>query len=197
MRIAADRVDLGHDWPQFTGDRRCTAGGASAIDDVTRVRTALRIGLTHLRWVITARMCSGESRIASSVMPVPHVVARFNKRVTNRFIEPIARISSGFAVVHHFGRRSGSAYATPVNLFQLDDRSIVALTYGPSADWVQNVLEGGGTVEHRSNDLRIDAAEIVDRGDAWPALPLPVRLALRILRVREFMKMTLAPVPSG
>ena len=85
-------------------------------------------------------------------MPLPRAVARFNKRVTNRFLEPIARRSSGFAVVHHVGRRSGREYTTPVNLFRLGDEgagvgdrsttdaAIVSLTYGPSADWVRNVL---------------------------------------------------------
>lgn len=82
-------------------------------------------------------------------MPLPHVVARFNKRVTNRFSDPIAQMSRGFAVVHHTGRRSGASYSTPVNLFHLNDSVIVALTYGPTADWAQNVMSGGGVVEHR------------------------------------------------
>ena len=124
-------------------------------------------------------------------MPLPRAIARFNKRVTNRFIEPIARRSSGFAVVHHVGRRSGAAYSTPVNLFAFDGHGIVALTYGPSADWVQNVLAAGGTVENSSGIRPIDTAEIVDRAAAWPALPAIVRGALRTLRVRDFMRLSL------
>ncbi len=124
-------------------------------------------------------------------MPLPHVVARFNKRVTNRFIEPIARISGGFAVVHHTGRRSGVGYSTPVNLFHLNGSVIVALTYGPTADWAQNVLSGGGVVEHRGVRHDIEHAEVVGRAVAWPALPRLVRFALRVLRVEDFLRLHL------
>ncbi|MGI9597620.1 MAG: nitroreductase family deazaflavin-dependent oxidoreductase [Acidimicrobiales bacterium] len=123
-------------------------------------------------------------------MPLPHLIARFNKRVTNRFIEPIARRSSGFAVVHHVGRRSRTAYSTPVNLFELDGDAIVALTYGSSADWLRNVLAGGGTVENVSGWRPIDSAVIVDRAVAWPALPRPVKGALRILGVHQFLRLS-------
>jgi deazaflavin-dependent oxidoreductase (nitroreductase family) len=124
-------------------------------------------------------------------VPLPRVIARFNKRVTNRFIEPIARRSSGFAVVRHTGRRSGAAYTTPVNVFALDDDVIVALTYGPSADWVQNVLDQAGTLENASGRRTIDSACIVDRSTAWPALPMLVRGALRLMRVHYFMRLSL------
>lgn len=94
--------------------------------------------------------------------------------------------------MHHEGRHSGSAYATPVNLFDLGDSCIVALTYGPSADWCQNVLAGGGQVENLKGIRRIEHAAVVDRATAWPALPRLVRGALRILRVRHFMRLWLA-----
>lgn len=124
------------------------------------------------------------------VVPLPHSVARFNKRVTNRLIEPVARRSRGFAVVHHVGRRSGRRYSTPVNLFRLDGGAIVSLTYGPRADWSQNVLAGGGTIEDASGLRPIRSARIVDRTVAWPALPLVVRGALRLLRVRHFLSLS-------
>jgi deazaflavin-dependent oxidoreductase (nitroreductase family) len=125
-------------------------------------------------------------------VPLPHSVARFNKRVTNRFVEPVARRFRGFAVVHHTGRRSGTAYTTPVNLFGLGSSSIVVLTYGPSADWVQNVLASGGEVEDGTGLRRIEQAEVVARSVAWPALPLLVRGVLRVLRVHDFMRLSLA-----
>ena len=126
-------------------------------------------------------------------MPLPYAIARFNKRVTNRFIEPIARRASGFAVVHHAGRVSGTDYSTPVNAFALGDDLIVALTYGPIADWAQNVLAGGGQIEQSLGRHDIASAEIVDRSIAWPALPLVVRGALRILRVTDFLRLSTPP----
>jgi deazaflavin-dependent oxidoreductase (nitroreductase family) len=136
-------------------------------------------------------------------MPLPRVVARFNKRVTNRFLEPIARRSSGFAVVHHVGRRSGRAYTTPVNLFRLGDEGdgggavVVSLTYGPSADWVRNVLAGGAGVETRVGRRVVEASTVVGRDVAWPALPIIVRGALRVLRVRDFLRLTLVEPPPA
>ena len=134
-------------------------------------------------------------------MPLPRAVARFNKRVTNRFLEPVARRSTGFAVVHHSGRRSGTAFRTPVNLFaRSDGRFIVALTYGPAADWVQNVLDDGGKVETRSGERPIETAIVVGRSDAWPVLPGLVRIALRAMRVRDFLLLSISsegPVGRG
>ena len=120
-------------------------------------------------------------------MPLPRWVARFNKRFTNRFIEPVARRFSNFAIVEHRGRRSDRVYRTPINLFARDDHFIAALTYGPEADWVRNVLAGGGTVEIRGEIRAISAATVIDRAAVWPALPRVVRLALRVLRVSDFL----------
>lgn len=129
-------------------------------------------------------------------MPLPHTVARFNKRVTNRFIEPIARRSAGFAVIHHVGRRSGTPYATPVNLFEFHADSLVSLTYGLATDWVQNVLAGGGSIEDHTGRRRISSCRIVDRSVAWPALPRVVRGALWLLRVDRFLVLSFDEVES-
>lgn len=129
-------------------------------------------------------------------MPLPRVVARLNKRYTNRFIEPVVRRFSGFAVVHHTGRQTGNRYRTPVLAFDTETDSesdgtstlLVALTYGPGADWAQNVLRGGGAIRRKSgSELAIAAASIVGRDVAWPHLPWIVRTALRLLRVNDFM----------
>ena len=120
-------------------------------------------------------------------MPLPRAVARFNKRYTNRFIEPVVRRFSGFAMVHHRGRRSGASYATPVNVFDGDGGLVVALTYGPSADWAQNVLAGPATIDRGDGEVAIASATVVGRSEAWPALPLVVRGALRVLRVHDFL----------
>ncbi len=129
-------------------------------------------------------------------MPVPHVVARFNRRYTNRFVEPIARRFGGVAVVHHVGRRSGRPYATPVRLFGAGDTVLVVLTYGLAADWIRNVLGSGGSIETEDGVRPIDRVEIVDRGEVAAALPRTVRAALRILTVRDVARFALGPAVS-
>ena len=100
---------------------------------------------------------------------------------------------SGFAVVHHRGRRTNLPFTTPVNIFDTDrGAAIVALTYGPGADWVRNVLAGGGEIERRGVTRSITSAELVGREDAWPWLPRVVRTALYILTVRDFLLITMA-----
>lgn len=120
-------------------------------------------------------------------MPLPRSVARLNKRYTNRFIEPLVRRWSRFAVVHHVGRRSGAAYETPVTVFELDGSLVVALTYGLEADWVKNVLCGPSQIERSGSLANIARVEVVGRDVAWAALPLVVRAALRVMSVTHFL----------
>lgn len=120
-------------------------------------------------------------------MPLPRTVAVLNKRFTNRFIEPVVRQFSGFAVVEHTGRRSGATYCTPVTAFDHNGALLVALTYGPKADWVLNVLASGGTLARSGTTQTISATTVVGRQIAWAALPPIVRGFLRILRVRHFL----------
>lgn len=120
-------------------------------------------------------------------MPLPRVVARMNKRYTNRFIEPFVRRMPGFAVVENVGRRSGAHFRTPVHTFDRDGSLLIALTYGPSADWVQNVERSGGHVHRDGMRLQIASVSFVAREAAWPWLPWFVRLALRALRVHDFL----------
>ena len=132
-------------------------------------------------------------------MPLPRAVARLNKRYTNRLIEPLVARLPGFAVVAHRGRISGSSYRTPVYAFNGGDsdavnRVFVALTYGPSADWAQNVLAGGGELHRDGAATVIEAAVLVNRSAAWGYLPLGVRATLRILRVTDFVQMAVRQV---
>lgn len=125
-------------------------------------------------------------------MPWPRAVARLNKRYTNRLIEPLVSRLPGFIVVHHHGRRTGTPYATPLYSFATADGVVVALTYGVSADWAQNVLTSGGTIERNGDMTRIADAVVVERTWATPHIPVAVRAALRVLRVSDFMHLKLA-----
>ena len=126
-------------------------------------------------------------------MPLPRSIARFNKRFTNRFLEPIARRFSNFAVVHHVGRVTGSEFTTPVNSFANGDHLMIALTYGPNADWVRNVLHGTARVESQGQVTVVTSARLVGRVEAWPAIPHLVRAVLRVLRVHDFLELSLGP----
>jgi deazaflavin-dependent oxidoreductase (nitroreductase family) len=127
-------------------------------------------------------------------MPLPRSIAHFNKRFTNRLLEPMARRFSNFAVVHHVGRVTGSEFATPVNSFVHDGHLVIALTYGPDADWVRNVLCGPASVESRGRVSVVTGARLVGREEVWPAIPRLVRAVLRVLGVRHFLELSLDSV---
>lgn len=124
-------------------------------------------------------------------MALPHAIARFNRRVTNRWIEPLMRRTAGFVIVHHIGRRTGRGFATPLYCFDDGDRVLVVLTYGARADWFRNVRGGGGSVERHGGRRPIDAVEVVDRSAASAALPPLVRFGLRFLGVHDLARLTL------
>jgi deazaflavin-dependent oxidoreductase (nitroreductase family) len=120
-------------------------------------------------------------------MPLPKRLARFNRVVTNRVLGPVARRLPGFAIVTHIGRRSGRVYRTPVNFFRSRDRYVIALTYGSDSQWVRNVLAAGAVdVETRGRRLHLVAPEVVHDAERT-LVPGPVRHALRVANVDEFM----------
>jgi deazaflavin-dependent oxidoreductase (nitroreductase family) len=125
-------------------------------------------------------------------MPLPRSVARINRRVTNRLLTGPATRLPGFAVVIHTGRRSRRQYRTPVNVFRRGDRFTIALTYGPNADWVRNVLANGGCrLETRGRTLHLSRPRLLHDHEARYAVPAPVRLVLGIVSVNDFLELTL------
>src|SRR5215213_5928391 len=128
-------------------------------------------------------------------MPLPRFVARINRRVTNRLLGGLATRLPGFGVVVHTGRKSHRHYRTPVNLFRRGDRFIIALTYGPNADWVRNVLaEGGCTLESRGRALRLSRPRLY-HDESRRAMPAPVRLVLGMVNVCDFLEFIILMSP--
>ena len=127
-------------------------------------------------------------------MPIPMTVARFNRRIFNRLTRRFAGKLSGFAIVEHRGRRSGTTYRTPVNLFHDSDTLLIALTYGSDADWVRNTLAAGScTVIERGRRIPAAFLTIQQGPDAIAPLPQLVRAALTLMSVDQVLR--LKPTP--
>jgi deazaflavin-dependent oxidoreductase (nitroreductase family) len=123
-------------------------------------------------------------------MPLPRSIARMNRRVTNHLLSGLATRLPGFGVVVHTGRRSLRQYRTPVNVFRRGDRYIIALTYGPNADWVRNVLAHGGcTLETQGRTLHLSRPHLYHDESRRP-VPAPVRLVLGLVNVNDFLELT-------
>ena len=120
-------------------------------------------------------------------MALPRWLAAFNRRATNRVTRPLARWLPGFGVVIHRGRRSGRVYRTPVNVFRTADGYAIALTYGPKAEWLKNVLAAGGCeLEVGGRVLRLVEPRVI-RDPRRRLVPPPVRAILRLVGVSYFL----------
>ena len=124
-------------------------------------------------------------------MAAPRWLARFNRRVTNRLFGPVALRLPGFGMVVHTGRKTHRRYRTPVNVFRCADGYVIALTYGPEAEWVRNVRASGGcTLETRGRMLRLTRPRVL-RDERRRAVPLPVRVVLGMVGVADFLELKL------
>jgi deazaflavin-dependent oxidoreductase (nitroreductase family) len=125
-------------------------------------------------------------------MPAPRWLARFNRRGTNRVLGPLARFMPGMAIVVHRGRKSGRTYRTPVMVFRWSHGYLVALTYGPTTEWVRNVLAAGGCeLEMGGRTRRLFRPRLI-HDESRGRVPSLVRVALGFMRVNDFLELTLA-----
>jgi deazaflavin-dependent oxidoreductase (nitroreductase family) len=118
----------------------------------------------------------------------PRWVAAFNLKVTNRLTAPFTAWLPGFGVITHIGRKSARPYRTPVNVFRVPEGFLIALTYGPNSQWVQNVMAAGtAELETRRTKYRLSAPAVV-HDPTRHRFPLIIRIALRILGATDFLQ---------
>ena len=124
-------------------------------------------------------------------MPVPRIIARLNRRVTNPALGRLAGRVPPFAMVVHRGRQSGRLYQTPVMAFPSREGVVIALTYGPGADWVRNVVADDGChLVFQGREIPLTHPRLVTLATPPSTLPRPVRLILSLLRVLDFLLLT-------
>ena len=128
-------------------------------------------------------------------MPLPQVLGRVNRRVTNPVLWPIvARLPrSGFGRIVHIGRRSGRVYRTPMLGFARGERIVFALTYGPRTEWVQNVFAAGACdFETRASTRHLVEPRLVHDQTRQMVPPIIGRI-LRGMGVDDFLEMRVVP----
>jgi deazaflavin-dependent oxidoreductase (nitroreductase family) len=96
----------------------------------------------------------------------------------------------GFGILTHVGRKSGRVYRTPINVFQVSEGFLIALTYGRESEWVKNVLTAGGCeLETRGARYQL-SAPIIMHDATRRRFPLPVRIVLRLIGANDFMQLS-------
>ena len=123
--------------------------------------------------------------------PLLRSVARFNRKYANPVIRLFAGSFGPLTLVTHRGRRTGRAFATPVMSFATDDGLVIGVVYGPSSDWVKNVLASARVeVKRRGQSRLYEHARLVERDEALHLVPAIVRGTFRTLGVRYFVRLT-------
>ncbi|WP_394550573.1 nitroreductase family deazaflavin-dependent oxidoreductase [Agromyces sp. MMS24-JH15] len=101
---------------------------------------------------------------------------------------PVARALAGrrwmplWAVIRHRGRRSGTAYETPIAVVPTADASIVliGLPWGAKTNWARNVVAAGGaSLRWHGRDLDLVDPRIIDGDEAQRLARAPVRPVLK------------------
>ncbi|GAA5203392.1 nitroreductase family deazaflavin-dependent oxidoreductase [Microbacterium jejuense] len=98
-------------------------------------------------------------------------------RAAQRAFEPVAKALAGrrwfplWAVVHHRGRKSGTAFETPIAIVPTTDPAtvLIGLPWGAHTNWARNVVAAGGAVlTWRGRDVTTTDARIVECDEAAP-----------------------------
>ena len=122
-------------------------------------------------------------------------LAKFNIAVTNRLTGLFAGWLPGFGILTHVGRKSGRVYRTPINVFRISNRFIIALTYSSNSEWVKNVLAAGGCeLKTWGKKYQLFAPAVV-HDPTRQRFPIPVRLVLKLVGADEYMEFSKAFVP--
>lgn len=84
-------------------------------------------------------------------------IRRFNRRVSNpRVMATAGRPGASASVIRHVGRRTGRPHETPVDAVETEDGFAIALPYGTSPDWLQNLLAAGSAeLIHEGTTVRV------------------------------------------
>jgi deazaflavin-dependent oxidoreductase (nitroreductase family) len=141
----------------------------------------------------------------------PRNAVRFGPR-TRRLIRAVARLVNPLVlriagrrhmpilgVVQHRGRKTGRRYATPLGVRPAAGGGfVIPLTFSQASHWYQNIRAAGwGVVTYQGADHAVAGPVLVGRGTAGPAYPRYERLALRLIGINEFVRLTEAPAGSA
>lgn len=120
-------------------------------------------------------------------MPMPRILARFNRVATNKVSRLWAGRAPGQCLVVHVGRTTGRNYRTPVWLLRDGESFRFSLTYGAQSDWVRNVLAAGRfDVEHGGRLIALENP-VVHSDPSMRWAPAALRPLLRRLDAPDYL----------
>ncbi len=105
-----------------------------------------------------------------SPVQFPRWYARWNRRATNKLVRLWAGSVPAMGLLEHVGRKSGTSYRTPLNVFPINGGLAVLLVYGASeTEWLKNVYAAGGArIHHYGNTFAVTDPRVVTTAEAAP-----------------------------
>jgi len=121
--------------------------------------------------------------------PVLRGIRRLNRALWNPMqMKTAGSRGATYAIIRHVGRKSGNEYETPVGVVSTPDGFVIALPYGPSADWVRNVVSADSAViVHEGTTQRVERPEIVGSTRVGDHLTAKDRFVNSLYGVRDFL----------
>jgi deazaflavin-dependent oxidoreductase (nitroreductase family) len=124
-------------------------------------------------------------------------LAAFHRAFTNRLTVRFASRLPGFGIVINTGRKSGTIYRTPVNVFRSSEGFLIALTYGRDSGWVKNVLAAGGCqIETRGAVYQLFDPVVV-HDPSRRRFPILVRLILGLINASDYLQVSQTRKATG
>ena len=152
---------------------------------IVRLVGGLVMGLAALFAVFIVGMRTKNPAVQDRVRRLARDVG--NPRVLRRAGTP----GAGASVIRHTGRVSGRTYETPVVPHAADGDYLIALPYGPGADWVRNVLaHGSATLVHEGRTVVVHTPTVVSTTQVASLLPPSEQRTLRLFGVDECLRVT-------
>lgn len=140
----------------------------------------------HVTAVLAAAVCTA----VLLVRFCKRQLAAFHRVFTNRLLRPLVARMPGFGIVINVGRRTGTVYRTPVNVFRRSDRFLIALTYGKDSGWVKNVLAAGKCqIQTRRFSYRL-ATPVVVFDPARSNFPFFVRVVRWLINANHYLQLS-------
>ena len=117
------------------------------------------------------------------------VLRRFSRLFNPLQMRTAGSRGASTSVVRHVGRKSGRAYATPVDAVATDDGFLVALPYGTQSNWVRNVLASGtATIVDGGHAYPVDRPELIALETVATRFPPSDQRSLRLFRVEQCLR---------
>lgn len=131
--------------------------------------------------------------------PMLRAVRQMNKASWNRnAMRTAGSAGNPVAVIHHTGRVSGNAYATPIGAEPVEGGFVVALPYGTQPDWLKNLLvAGGGVIRHDGVDHEITDPQVLPIDEFLPAFGTADQRGFRVFNVTQCLHVRTVASPVG